>query len=437
MNILLIGNSGRAHALAEAFRRSPQNPKLFSYMSANNPGVAKLSEKVEIGAYDDLEKIKDFAKDNEINFALIGPEAPLAAGVADVLEEIGVKSVGPKKVLAQLETSKSFTRDLLAKYSIEGNARFKVFTSEEGVKEFMEELDGQFVVKADGLKGGKGVKVVGDHLQGIDDGFEYAKECLADDGRVIIEEKFVGEEFSVQCLTDGITVIPTPAAQDHKRAYVGDKGPNTGGMGSYSDVNHLLPFLKQEDVDKALEITKKVAKALKEETGEYYKGVMYGGFILTKDGVKLVEYNARFADPEAMNILPILKSDLVEICQAIINQTLDQINVEFENKATVCKYTVPEGYPENPSKGEEIDITEVPEDVKMYFASVSDEDGRLVMSSSRAVAFVGIADTLEEAEKIAQKGVESIKGKVFYREDIGTKELIQKRIDHVKELRGE
>lgn len=436
MNILLIGNSGRAHALAEAFGRSPQKPKLFSYMSAKNPGVAKLSHEIEIGKYDDLSAIKSFAQGKEIDFAFIGPEAPLAAGTADLLEEMNISCVGPKKVLAQLETSKSFTRDLLSKYNIEGNPKFKVFNSEEGLKEFLERLDGQFVVKADGLKGGKGVKVVGDHLQGIEDGLEYAKECILSDGKVVIEEKFVGEEFSLQCLTDGITVVPTPAAQDHKRAYVGDKGPNTGGMGSYSDADHLLPFLKQEDVEKALEITKEVVKALKEETGEYYKGVVYGGFILTKDGVKLVEYNARFGDPEAMNILPILKTDLVEICRVIGNQTLDQINVEFKNKATVCKYTVPEGYPENPLKGEEIDISQVPDDVKMYFASVSDEDGKLLMSSSRAVAFVGIADNLEEAEKIAQKGVESAKGKIFYREDIGTKELIQKRIEHAEQLRS-
>lgn len=436
MNILLIGNSARAHVLAETLKRSPQKVTLFSYMAARNPGVAGLSQEVEIGKYDDLEKISQFAKDNNIDFAVVAPEAPLAAGVVDVLEKVGIKSVGPNKKLAQLETSKSFTRELMNKYNIPGNAQYKVFKSEKGIKEFMEELAGQFVVKADGLHGGKGVKVIGDHLKGIEDGLEYAKQCIKEDGAVVVEEKFVGEEFSSQCLTDGQTVLATPPAQDHKRAYVGDQGPNTGGMGSYSDANHLLPFLTAENVNQALNITVKVSQALKEETGQPYKGIMYGGFIITKDGVKLVEYNARFGDPEAENVLPILKTDLVEVCQRIIKGSLDQIKLEFENKATVCKYVVPQGYPDNPLKGEKIDVSRVPADVKMYFASVDKQkDGSLVMSGSRAIAFVGVADTLAEAEQIAQKGVEAVQGKVFYREDIGTQELIQKRVDHLKSLR--
>jgi len=205
-------------------------------------------------------------------------------------------------------------------------------------------------------------------------------------------------------------------------------------MGSYSCENHLLPFLKKEDVDKALEITKKVADAIYEETGEYYKGVMYGGFILTKDGIKLLEYNARFGDPEAMNILPILKTDFTSICQAIIVQELDRIKVEFEKKATVCKYVVPEGYPDNPIKNEKIEINEIKNNGKMYYASVEEKEDGLYMTGSRAIAFLGIGDNLEEAEKIAEEAVSGVKGKVFHRKDIGTKELIQKRIDHIRSL---
>jgi len=436
MNVLLIGNSARAHALAEALTRSPQEVNLFSYLASRNPGVAGLSQKVEIGKYDDLAKVTQFAKDNNIDFAVIGPEAPLAAGVVDALEQVGIKSFGPNKELAQLETSKSFTRELMNKYNIPGNARFKTFTSKQGIKEFMVELDGQFVVKADGLHGGKGVKVVGDHLEGIEDGWEYAKQCIKEDGAVVIEEKFVGEEFSLQCITDGQTVLATPPAQDHKRAYINDQGPNTGGMGSYSDANHLLPFLTPEDVEAALEITKKMVQAIKEETGQFYKGVMYGGFILTKEGVKLIEYNARFGDPEAQNVLPILKTDFGEVCQRVIAGTLQELTLEFANQATVCKYVVPEGYPDNPLKGEKIDVSGVPANVKMYFAAVDQQaDGSLIMSGSRAIAFVGVADTLAEAEKIAQQGVEAVRGKVFYREDIGTKDLIEKRVKHMVELR--
>jgi len=236
-------------------------------------------------------------------------------------------------------------------------------------------------------------------------------------------------------LTDGKTVVATPPVQDHKRAHEGDKGPNTGGMGSYSCKNHLLPFLKKEYVEKALEITKKVAEAINQETGLYYKGVMYGGFILTKDGVKLIEYNARFGDPEAMNVLPLLKTDFVSICQAIIVQELDRIKVEFEKKATVCKYIVPEGYPNEPVKNEKIEVAE-PGKSKMYYASVYQKEYDLYMSGSRAIAFLGIGDDLEEAEKIAEDATNSVNGKVFHRKDIGTKELIEKKIKHVKNFQG-
>lgn len=434
VNVLLLGNSARAHALAEVLKRN-EEVKLYSYIAGKNPGVIKHSEEFYVGKYDDLESIKEFAEKVQPEFAVVAPEAPLEAGVVDLLEEIGIPSFGPKQVLAQLETSKSFTRNLLDKYNIPGNAKFKVFHSMEGVSEFMDELNEDLVVKYDALLGGKGVKVMGEHLHSREEALDFAKECIEKAGKVVVEEKLVGEEFSLQCITDGKTVVGSPVAQDHKRAYVGDKGPNTGGMGSYGDANHLLPFLTQKDVDDALEITKQVCAAMEKEFKDLYKGVMYGGFIATKDGVKLIEYNARFGDPEAMNVLPILKTDFTDICVAVIKGTLDQLNVEFENKATVVKYAVPEGYPENPVKGEEVDISEVPTEARMYFASVNEEDGKMFMSSSRAIAFLGIADTIEEAEKIAEAGVKNVKGKIFHREDIGTNELIQKRIDHMNSLK--
>ena len=229
--------------------------------------------------------------------------------------------------------------------------------------------------------------------------------------------------------------MATPPVQDHKRAFDGDKGPNTGGMGSYSCENHLLPFLKKEHIDKAIEITKKVAKAINEETGQFYKGVMYGGFILTKKGIRLIEYNARFGDPEAMNVLPLLKTDLAGICHAIITQELSRVKVEFEKKATVCKYVVPEGYPDNPMKGIEIKVANSSK-AKVYYGSVEQKNGSLYMMGSRAVGFVGIGDNLEEAEKIAEEGANSAKGRIFHRKDIGTKELIQKRVAHIKRILG-
>src|SRR3989338_3198686 len=435
-NILLLGHGAREHAIAEAFRRN-KTAELYSYMKSKNPGIFSLSKNIDLGSYSDLEKIKKFALKNEVDFAFIGPEDPLDKGVVDALEHEGINAVGPTKLMARLETSKSFTRELVQKYNIDGNPNFKVFSknNSDEIKYFMNELEG-IAIKPDGLTGGKGVKVQGDHFNTKKEALDYCKEVLETHPAVIIEEKLDGEEFSLQCLTDGRTVVATPPVQDHKRAFDDDKGPNTGGMGSYSCENHLLPFLKKEHVGKALEITKKVAKAINEETGLYYKGVMYGGFILTKNGVKLVEYNARFGDPEAMNVLPLLKTDLAGICQAIITQELSRVKIEFEKKATVCKYAVPKGYPDNTLKNEKIEVIKNNGKARVYYASVEQKSGGLVMTGSRAIAFLGIGDSLEEAEKIAEEGASSVKGKVFHRKDIGTKELIQKKVSHIKNILG-
>lgn len=429
--ILLVGNGAREHVIAETFKRSPQGCELYVFASANNPGILALASEYKLGKLNDFESLKDFAEKVKPDFAFVGPDNPIADGAADELLKVGVKSVAPFKKLAQLESSKSFTRELVAKYGIDASPKFKVFTNETGLREFIEELQ-HYVVKADGLTGGKGVKVSGEHLATTEEGYAYALECLSVDGRVVIEEKLIGVEFSLMSFVDGTHVIDMPAVQDHKRAYEGDSGPNTGGMGTYSDSNHSLPFLRPGDLERAHKITEEVAAALYKECGEYFKGIMYGGFMAVKNEVRLIEYNARFGDPEAMNVLPLLKSDFIEVCEKIIAGTLDK--AEFEHKATVLKYVVPEGYPENPKKGDKIEIGEVPAGVKMYYGSVDAREDGIYLSSSRAVAFVGIADTIEEAEKLAQNAVGSVKGPVFFRKDIGTKELIQKRIDTMKGL---
>jgi phosphoribosylamine--glycine ligase len=436
-NILLVGHGAREHAIAEAVMESNKSPRLFSYMKSKNPGIAKLSEDFQLGSYSKLDEIKNFATANNIEFAVIGPEDPLNEGVVDALKAAGIPSVGPTKNLARLETSKSFTRLLLKKYNIEGNPKFRVFDGMDGIKEFLEELDG-IVIKPDGLTGGKGVKVQGDHFQTKEEALAYCEEVLKSHPSVVVEEKLDGEEFSLQCLTDGKTVIATPPVQDHKRRFVGDKGPNTGGMGSYSDADHSLPFLSSKDVEEAFNITKKVAQAIYNETNEHYKGVMYGGFIATKDGVKLIEYNARFGDPEAMNILPLLKTDFVDICRAIIDGALGSINIEFERKATVCKYAVPKAYglPEgNSAQQGKIEIGDTGK-AKLYYASVEEKEDGIYMTSSRAIGVVGIADTLDEAERISENALSEIKGDIDHRPDIGTKELIEKRVKHMELLRG-
>jgi phosphoribosylamine--glycine ligase len=434
MDILLIGNGAREHCIAETFLRSKHGVKLHAYMKANNPGIASLAASVEIGTYDAVENIVEFAEKGKVEFAFIGLEEPLRHGASDALWKTGVPCIGPKQILAQLETSKSFTRNILSKYKIEGNPLYRSFTKKDmgEAKDWVTKV-GKFVVKADGLAGGKGVCVQDDHFLTPDEGLEIAEDVLKEHPAVVIEEKLEGEEFSLQCLTDGKTVIPTPAAQDHKRAFEGDKGPNTGGMGSYSCENHLLPFLEQKDIDDAVAITKKVAAALHKETGEHYIGVMYGGFMKTAGGVRLIEYNARFGDPETMNVLPILKTDFVDVCKAMVAQKLHAVKVDFEPKATVCKYIVPEGYPNNPMKGEKIEV-DAKMDARLYYASVDKRQDGVYMTSSRAVAVVGIADVLHEAERIAEEGCSHIKGKVFHRRDVGTQALIEKRVKHMQSL---
>jgi phosphoribosylamine--glycine ligase len=408
-------------------------------MKANNPGIAALSEQIKLGSYSDLSAIVGFALENKVELAVIGPEGPLNNGVVDALSKIGIPSVGPNKSLARLETSKSFTRNLVRKYNIPGNPRFQVFTAFDGVEAFLNELEG-IVIKPDGLTGGKGVMVQGDHFASRSDALILCRQILAESSSLIIEEKFDGEEFSLQCLCDGTTVVATPLVQDHKRRFDGDRGPNTGGMGSYSMPDHLLPFLKPEDLQDGLNITRQVAAALLQETGSPYRGVMYGGFIATKNGVKLLEYNARFGDPEAMNVLPLLKTDFVEICRHIIAGELDKLKIEFEHQATVCKYVVPKGYglpadhPDAASSRAKINIGDVG-GARLYYSSVDKKEDGLYLSSSRAIGIVGIGEKLDDARKIAEEGVKAVQGPVAFRDDIGTRQLIQKRIDHMKRLR--
>jgi len=272
-------------------------------------------------------------------------------------------------------------------------------------------------------------------LQSHNDALAYCMELVDKGGEFVIEEKFIGQEFSLMSFCDGETLKHMPAVQDHKRAYEGDTGPNTGGMGTYSDADHSLPFLKDSDIQEAYTINIATAMALKDKFGEGYKGVLYGGFIATDSGVKLIEYNARFGDPEAMNVLPLLKSDFVDICMHIADGTLKNTDVQFQNKATVCKYAVPEGYPDNPVKGEPINVSSVKNSDGLFYASVDIKNGLLVEAGSRTVAVVGIADSIVEAEAIAEKEVSSVSGPLFHRSDIGTETVIQDRIDHMNSLR--
>ncbi len=435
MNILIVGSGAREHAIARSIKKSKLSNKLYCFASNRNPGIEELSEVLEIGGISNPNDVARFTLKYLIDLAIIGPEAPLSNGVVDTLQNLNIKCVGPTKKLAQIETSKSFTRDLMQKYNIRGGLKYQSFNDITNVPEYLNSLGENYVVKFDGLMGGKGVKVSGEHLKSHAEAIEYCEQIISKNGKFVIEEKLVGEEFSLMSFCDGEHLIHMPPVQDHKRAYENDTGPNTGGMGSYNDVSQSLPFLTNNDIDSAKAINIATAEALKKEFGGGYKGILYGGFMATANGVKVVEYNARFGDPEAMNIFSLLQSDFVEICLGIANTKLNECDVIFNNKATVCKYAVPDGYPDSPVKGERINVSKVENSDNLYLASVNIENNILLESGSRTVAVVGVADTLEEAEEVAEIEIKRIDGPLFHRTDIGTEKLVQKRIKHMKALR--
>jgi phosphoribosylamine--glycine ligase len=431
MKILLVGQGAREHVIAESLVKG--GAKLLAYMKTRNPGIAKLSEKVKLGSLDDVEKMLLFGKDAD--YCVIGPEDPLSKGIVDSLNKAKISCVGPNKIAAKLESSKTFTRELLDKYKISGNPRFRIFNELDGLEEYLKD-DMNIVVKPDGLTGGKGVKVFGEHLNSAVEIINYVKEIINQKSEAVIEEKLEGEEFTIQAFVDGKHVLGTPLVQDHKRAYVDDQGPNTGGMGSYSCSDHLLPFIERKYVDEAMSIMKKTVEAVKKETGIEYKGILYGQFMLTRNGLKVIEYNVRFGDPEAMNVLPIMNSNFVNICSKILDGNLSNNDTEFKNKATVVKYLAPVGYPVNPEPTEvfvnkqEIDKL----GGKLYYASVDEKDGKIMTTTSRSIAVLGIGDTQEQAERIAESSIRYIGGNLFHRPDIGTEKLIRKRIEHIKEM---
>ncbi len=436
VNVLIVGHGAREHVIGETLVKFGAN--MFSYMSFRNAGLDNLSKgRVIINSETDFQDIIKVCQEKRVDFVVIGPEAPLVVGIVDALEKKGIPCIGPSIEAAQLEGSKIFARELLDKYKISSNLVSKKFTSMDGVKDYIDKIGvTNIVVKPDGLTGGKGVKVFGDHLNTKEEMINYCKELVDKKSAFLLEEKAEGEEFTIQTLIDGRRVIGTPIVQDHKRAYEDDQGPNTGGMGSYSMENHLLPFITQEDVNNALSDMKKTIKALKKETGVEFKGFLYGQFMKTKNGLKLIEYNVRLGDPEAMNVLPLLEDNFIDICYGIINESLPN-HIRFKHKATVCKYLAPEGYPVSPKKDELITINhdklrEI--GAKYYYASVYRKEREVYTTTSRAMGILGIADTLEEAEKIAEKGVGFVEGKLFHRKDVGTEGLLQKRIDHMEKI---
>ena len=334
-------------------------------------------------------------------------------------------------------------RNLLNKYKIPGQLKCETFTDPKKAKDFILKLDSEVALKPIGLTGGKGVKVSGDHFNGIEEAMEYVNKVLdkkiGGKSKILVEEKVIGEEFTLQAFSDGKTILPLHAVQDHKRLLQGDSGPNTGGMGSYSCDNGLLPFLNKSDYEEGAIILQKIVEALNKE-GCPYIGAIYGQFMLTSDGPKIIEINARFGDPEAMNVLPLLDTDYVQLCKAMLKGNLDSKKIKMKKKSTVCKYVVPEGYGVKSVDGKIVYVDE--EKIKdvgsqLFYASVNKMNNYITTTTSRSLAVVGISDDLGSAEDICEKALTHIKSDhIFIRHDIGKKDLIQKRIDHMNQIRG-
>jgi phosphoribosylamine--glycine ligase len=436
--ILVVGKDARTDAMAAACLASRSGIELYALAEMRTPGLVEKCREVVTGSLTDQRLRVAEAKRIQPDLVLVGPEEPLANGFVDDMEALGIPTFGPTQRLARIESSKSWARGILDRHAIPGNPEYRVFESEPGLEQYLEEL-GSFVIKPDGLTGGKGVRVFGEHLHSIDDAFAYAASALAEGGRVLVEERLDGEEFSLQTITDGTSVIHCPLVQDHKRAYEGDRGPNTGGMGSYSCPDFSLPFLAESDVATAKSINERVVEALATEGDGPYRGVLYGGFIATSDGVRLIEYNARFGDPEAMNVLPILQADFVELTAAVARGQLEKVAWSFAPKATVCKYVVPSAYPESVADPGVITVpdgSDARNDTQWYWAATRQENDGAHMTASRSGAAVGIADSLVEAELLAERAVSAVQGEVRHRSDIGRSDTIEARARHMRTLRS-
>ena len=429
MKVLVVGGGGREHAIACALSRS-EEVVLLSVMPKHNPGIASLSSDVLIEKETNIPAVVDFAVSRGADYAVIGPEAPLEAGIVDRLEKRGIPCIGPTLKAAMLETDKAFCREMMHRHGIAGCPHYRTFYHADDAIRFIRNYDGDLAIKPIGLTGGKGVRIMGEHLD-REGAVAYVRSL---EGRVVLEERLIGEEFTLQAFVDGKHIVPMPLVQDHKRAFEGDLGPNTGGMGAYSMPDHSLPFVTDSVRTQAFGIMKEVVKVMG-ESGTPYRGVLYGQFMNTARGPMVIEFNARFGDPEAMNVLSLLESDLSSIITRMISGSLSEKDVKFARKSTVCKYIVPEGYPDAPRTGKPVVLGDNTPDTLLYYANVEEREGTLYTQSSRTLAFVGIGDTLDAAEHSAESAARSVKGRVRYRRDIGTAALLQKRISHMKELR--
>ncbi len=411
MNVLVIGSGGREHAIVEAISRSPKAPKI--YAAPGNAGIAQLAECVAIKDTE-VEKLLEFAKANAIDLTVVGPEAALAVGVVDAFRAAGLKIFGPTKAAAEIEASKDFAKRLMVKYDVP-TAAYETFTDFDAALAYVKKGSLPTVLKYDGLAAGKGVVIA----TTMEEAEATLRDMLLDtkfgEGRVVIEEFLTGEEFSLMCFVAGNKICPMPVAQDHKRAYDNDEGPNTGGMGAYTE----LPFISEEDHAYAMEnIMQRVADAMVAE-GTPFTGVLYGGLMKTPNGIKVIEFNARFGDPETEVVLPRLKSDAIDVFMAVASN--EQPEAEWSEGATLGIVLASKGYPGDYTKGHVIRGVENVTS-KVYHMGTAMKDGELVTNGGRVMFVVAEAPTLREAQQKAMEDVERIEcDNLFHRNDIGAK----------------
>ena len=411
MKILVIGKGGREHALAWKLNQSPLVEKV--YIAPGNPGTATFGINVDIKD-SDIEALADFAEKEKIDLTVVGPETTLALGAADVFEAKGLKIFGPRKDVARLESSKDFAKHIMNKYNVPTGA-YETFTDFEKAKAYVLKHGAPIVIKEDGLKAGKGVTVA----MKIEEAMEALEIAFAiPDNKVVIEEYLDGFEFSLIALAHEDKVIPLEVGQDHKRVFDGDKGPNTGGMGVYSPVRRVTKEIIDASVN---EIIRPTLEGLKKE-GLPFTGFIFAGIMDTKDGVKTIEFNARFGDPEAEAILPRMESDLVKLILDIMDGK--ETEVKWSEKTTVGVVLASEGYPASSTSNAEIEIEDGMESI-LFHMGTKEENGKLYTNGGRVLIVVAEGDTLAEAKEKAYSDIEKIKcEKLFFRHDIGAKDVV-------------
>ena len=417
MNILVIGNGGREHAIVHALKKSPRAGKI--YAMKGNAGIGELAELVDVN-YLDNKAVGDWLDAHpDVEYTVIAPDDPLALGLADELESRGHRVFGPSKRAAAIESSKAFAKELMKKYGIP-TAKYEIFGDYEKALAYVKGAPLPVVLKADGLALGKGVLICRTEKEAE----EGLKEIMLDKkfgkagDKVVVEEFLEGPEVSVLAFTDGKTIVPMITSCDHKRAFDGDEGLNTGGMGTFSPA----PFYGEKCAKEVMEKIMLPTMAAMNAEGRTFRGVLYFGLMKTKEGMKVIEYNCRFGDPETQVVLPMLKGDLLDIFEAVTDGRLSEVKIGWEDGACVCVVLASGGYPVKYEKGKEIEIGDIDKDVVLYHAGTKRKDGKLVTDGGRVLGVCARGKTLEEARQKAYENVGKIRfDGMFYRKDIGIK----------------